>query len=363
MPAYKDEAHGTWFAQVSYRDYTGARQRTTKRGFKSKRDALKWEKEFVHKKEGALDMTLNAFYELYESDIKPRLKLNTWLSKEHIIQTKILPYLGDLKISEITTSDVLHWENEIQSHRDKSGAGYQQTYLRTISNQLSCMFNHAIRYYGLKSNPMLKAGKMGAKKSPVEMQFWTRDEYLRFREAIMDKPLSFLAFEVLYWTGIRMGELLALTPADFDERSHMLTINKSYQRLKGKDVITSPKTPKSTRAITVSPFLMEEVLEHVKVNHIRRNQRIFTLTKSFLHHEMKRGSNASGVKAIRIHDLRHSHVSLLIELGYSAMAIADRMGHEGIDITLNYAHLFPNKQVDMAADLEKLNRTRGAANE
>lgn len=88
---------------------------------------------------------------------------------------------------------------------------------------------------------------------------------------------------------------------------------------------------------------------------VQPNDRIFTITKSYLHHEMDRGSKSAGVKRIRIHDLRHSHVSLLIEMGFSALAIADRVGHESIDITYRYAHLFPSKQAEMA---DKLNMER-----
>lgn len=86
---------------------------------------------------------------------------------------------------------------------------------------------------------------------------------------------------------------------------------------------------------------------------IGENKRIFQITKSYLHHEMDRGAKVAGVKRIRIHDLRHSHISLLIEMGFSALAIADRVGHESIDITYRYAHLFPNKQTEMANQLDR----------
>lgn len=158
MPTHKDEKKGTWFVQCSYRDYTGSRIRTTKRGFSTRREALRWEKEFILKKEGALNMTMAAFYELYEADVKPSLKENTWNTKAHIIETKILPYLGDLKVNEITSADVLHWQNDVKELRDSSGQPLAQTYLRTISNQLSAMFNHAVRYYGLQANPMRRTG-------------------------------------------------------------------------------------------------------------------------------------------------------------------------------------------------------------
>ena len=83
------------------------------------------------------------------------------------------------------------------------------------------------------------------------------------------------------------------------------------------------------------------------------SDRVFPITKSYLHHEMDRGSKAAGVKRIRVHDLRHSHVSLLIDMGFSPVAIADRLGHESIEITLRYAHLFPSKQTEMIEKLEQ----------
>lgn len=89
---------------------------------------------------------------------------------------------------------------------------------------------------------------------------------------------------------------------------------------------------------------------------LKKKDRIFSVTKSYLHHEMDRGAKAAGVKRIRIHDLRHSHISLLIDMGFSAVAIADRVGHESIEITYRYAHLFPSKQKEMANRLDDLGK-------
>ena len=212
-----------------------------------------------------------------------------------------------------------------------------------------------MKFYGLKDNPAAKVGNMGKAKAR-EMLFWTQEEYKKFSEEMMDKPVSFYAFEMLYWCGIREGELLALTPADFDFDRETVTISKSYQRIGGRDIITDPKTPKSNRTIKMPEFLCEEMQDYIKqLYRIGKNDRLFEVTKSYLHHEMDRGAKAAGVKRIRIHDLRHSHISLLIEMGYSAVAIADRVGHESINITYNYAHLFPSTQSDMA---DKLNQFR-----
>lgn len=197
---------------------------------------------------------------------------------------------------------------------------------------------------------------MGKKKNR-EMLFWTKEEYLKFADAMMDKPMSYYAFEMLYWTGIREGELLALTSADFDFEKRTVTINKSFQHLNGRDIITSPKTEKSNRTIQLPKFLCDEMQDYLKMLYdVGLEDRVFPITKSYLHREMDRGAKEAGVKRIRIHDIRHSHVSLLIDMRFSATAIADRVGHESIDITYNYAHLFPSKQAEMA---DKLDMERG----
>lgn len=356
MPAYKDKEKGTWYVSFYYVNWKGERERKLKRGFPTKREALEFEREFLQQKTADLTMTFEAFVKLYVADMKNRIRQHTWQTKNSIIENKLLPYFKDKKMSEITPKDVIAWQNEMMDYRDENGKAFSPVYLKTLHNQLSAIFNHAVRYYELKSNPAAKAGNMGKEKTK-EMFFWTKDEYLKFADEMMDKPISFYAFEVLYWCGLRLGELLALTPADFDFEKKTLTVNKSYQRLDGQDIITEPKTSKSNRTISMPDFLCEEMQEYIKSLYGHRpTDRIFPITKSYLHHEMDRGSKAAGVKRIRIHDTRHSHVSLLIEMGFSAVAIADRVGHESIDITYRYAHLFPTKQNEIA---DKLSIERG----
>lgn len=356
MAVYKEEKTNTWRVIYRYTDWTGERKQSQKRGFKTKREALAWEREQLNKATADLDMTFASFVEQYTADMKTRIKENTWATKDHIIRTKLLPYFGKLKICNITAQQIITWQNEMLDHKNESGKKYSPVYLRSVNSQLSAIFNHAVRYYNLRENPCKKAGSMGKKKNR-EMLFWTKEEYLKFAEVMMDKPLSFYAFEMLYWCGIREGELLALTPADFDFEKCTVSITKSYQRLNGQDLITTPKTEKSNRIIKMPQFLADEMQDYLKQLYgIEPNDRMFTVTKSYLHREMDRGAKEAGVKRIRIHDIRHSAVSLLIDMGFSATAIADRVGHESIDITYNYAHLFPSKQTEMA---EKLNMERG----
>jgi integrase len=351
MSVYRDEGRGTWYVQASYHDSHVRRHRTTKRGFATKREAQAWERDFVALREGSLTMTLASFWEIYAQDRKPRVRESTWLTKEAIVRDKVLPFFGDTPVCEITPADVISWQNELSSHRDSSGAPYSPTYLRTVETQLSAILNHAVRYYGLARNPVLAAGHIGRKNSE-EMQFWSKDEYLRFSEAVMDKPDAWLAFEVLFWTGLREGEMLALTPSDIDLTRSRVSVTKTYQRLHREDVVGPPKTERSRRVVDMPRFLADELRDYVSQEGIGKKERIFKMDKGYLYREMRRGSALAGVKRIRVHDLRHSHVSLLIEKGFNVLAIAQRMGHESIDITYRYAHLLPNCQTEMATALE-----------
>ena len=352
MSIHKDNATGKWRVVYRYTDWTGETHQSSKRGFPTKREAQIWERELLLKKEAKLDMTFESFYEIYVEDMQNRIRDNTWGTKTNIARTKILPYFGKRKIGEIEPRDIIAWQNELLAIRQPNGKPYSASYLQKIHSQLSAIFNHAVNFYHLPSNPAQKAGNMG-KEEHREMLFWTKEEYLKFADAMMDKPVSYYAFEILYWCGLRMGELLALTPADFNFETHTLRINKSYQRLHREDVITPPKTLKSNRTIKMPQFLCDEMQDYLKMLYEpKEDERIFTISKSYLHHEMNRGSKVSGVKRIRVHDLRHSHVSLLINMGFTVLAIADRMGHESIDITYRYAHLFPSEQTQMAEQLD-----------
>lgn len=353
MPAYKDKNKGTWYVSFHYFDWAGKNVRKMKRGFATKKEAQEWEESFLRTKAASMDMTFAEFYTVYEKDVRPKLKENTWWSKEHIIRTKLIPYFGSRKMVDITVRDIIKWQNEMREYRDPAGKPYSPTYLKTVQAQLSCLFNHAVRFYELPSNPVHKAGALGSEDSE-EMLFWTKKEYLQFIPTMANKPYSYYAFELLYWCGIRMGELRALTAEDFDFEKNIVSITKSYQKIKGRDVITKPKTKKSTRKVYMPEQVAREMEDFISsIYGLQPDERLFPISKSYLHHEMDRGVKACGVKRIRIHDLRHSHVSLLINMGFSALAIGNRVGHESEKITYRYAHLFPSVQDDMAEALDE----------
>ena len=204
MAIYKNN-NGTWYVMIRYQDWTGARKQKCKRGFATRKEAADWELQFKLQKKASLDMTMESFCVLYEEDVRPSLKQSTWLTKENIIQKKILPYLGQRKVSEITAKDVMDWHNQMRKLNTKTGKYLSPTYLKTIHGQLSTIFNHAVKYYDLSTNPARKAGALGTEEGK-EMLFWTKEEYKLFAEEMMDKPLSYYAFQLLYWCGIRSGD-------------------------------------------------------------------------------------------------------------------------------------------------------------
>ena len=347
MKAEKDKKTGKWLIQYRYTDWQGKRRKSTKRGFATKREAEEWLRNFLITQKADFDMKFEDFWKMYCADMETRLREHTMRTKKYIVELKILPYFGNKRVNDITAADIRQWQNELIK------MGYSPTYLKTINNQLSAIFNYAVRYYDLKSNPCAKAGSMGKSKAE-EMDFWTGEEFRKFIDSVMNKRLSYMAFMTMYWTGMRMGELLALNPKDVDIEKKTISITKSYQRLGKKDVITPPKTPKSKRVITIPEFLAADIKDYMdSLYDLQEDDRLFPSTKYYLEHEMQRGIKESGVKRIRVHDLRHSHASMLIELGFSPLEIANRLGHEKVETTLNtYAHLYPNKQTKLAERLD-----------
>ena len=354
MPAYKDEKTGKWFAKFYYTNWQGIKKQKWKRGFATKKEALGFERDFLEKQSANPDMTFQNLYEIYMEDMAARLKQSTLLTKKTVLQTHILPFFGSKPINEIKASDVRRWQAKLMS----SPNNYSQTYLKKINTELNSIINYAKRFYDLNTNPCGKAGTIGKAKAE-EMDYWTYDEYIAFREGVKDKPLSYICFEVLYWTGMREGELLALSLADIDFDNKTISINRTYLRIEGKDVFTSPKTRKSKRKIPIPDFLCQELSDYIQSRYmLDADERLFPVTKSYLSHEMIRGCKNTGVKKIRIHDIRHSHASLLINQGCDALMLADRLGHEKVSTTLNtYSHLFPHKQQELVHSLESLQAT------
>ena len=199
MSAYKDKTQGTWYVSFRYIDWTGKKTQKLKRGFKTKKEALNYEKEFIRKTAADMKMEMNSFIQVYFEDKKNELKENSIRNKQHMMNKHIVPYFGTRKMNEITPAEIIQWQNAIQEK------GYSKTYERMIQNQLNALFNHAQKIYNLKENPCKKVKKMG-KSDANKLEFWTKAEYDRFIAGVEPGSEDYLIFEILFWTGIREGD-------------------------------------------------------------------------------------------------------------------------------------------------------------
>ena len=299
MSVYKDKNNGTWFVECRYTDWNGEKKRYKKRGFKTQREAKEYERDYLNKTHTDKHLTFKNLSELYLEDCKVRLKASTYEHKVFTFNKNIIPYFGRMHIEKIKPQTVRRWQTE------RIGKGYKETYLRSMHSQLSAVFNYAVRYCGLTSNPARDCGSMGSKNADT-MQFWTAGEFDRFDKAISSSPMLHTLFNLLFWSGMREGEALALTLSDFDFDNNIIHITKTYTVLKGGiETITLPKTKKALRDIDMPAFTMQLVRDYTsKLYGLRKTDRLFPTNKYYLGDTMTKGSELAGVKRIRIHDLR-----------------------------------------------------------
>lgn len=342
----------TYGIDFYYRDkLTSKLIKKRKQGFFTKGAAKKFKEEFLVNMENKVNISFSTLVNLYLEDCQARLKPTTFLNKKYLMELRILPFFEELKITEITPLHIRKWQTKLLN--DKKNL--KPTYLRSLNNQLNAVFNYAVKYYNLEKNPIRYCDPFGEKYAE-EMLFWTKEEFFKFREKIKNKEMSEVIFNLFFYTGMREGELLALTLDDFNFEKQEVSINKNLAKVGKKEIILPPKTKGSKRIITIPEFFCKKIKEFANKRYdYNSNERLFPVTKYYLHHEMNRGSKLFGVKRIRIHDLRHSHVALLIEMGVSILLISKRLGHDNPQTTLRiYGHLYPNKQREIADNLDNL---------
>ena len=348
MPVYKDEKHGTWYVKLYYTDWTGQKRQKMKRGFKLQRDAKEWEHDFLLQQAGESDMKFSALVELFLKDYKSRVKLSSYVTRESIINKHLLPYWKDTAINQIAPAGIRKWQQDII---DK---GYSQSHLHQINVVMVQLMGYAVKYYGLKQNPCNIAGSMG--RSDVRrLNFWTLEEFQTFLDTVRN-PLAKVAFQVLFFTGLRVGELQALTLADFDQESGTLQVSKTYHKFNKTDHITPPKTSRSNRVVTLPPFLVDILKEYIAHFYdLQQDDRLFSLvTPKELRAIIKNGCENTDIKCIKVHELRHSHVSMLIDMGFTPFLIAERIGDTPEMVNKVYGHLYPNRHQEVADKLNKL---------
>lgn len=343
MPAYKNNDRGTYYASFYYIDWMGQKHKKKKEGFRTKREAQAYERSFLDEQTGAPTMTFASLYDLYKQDCALHLKQSTMASKFAMIEKHILPGFKALHVNAITPATVRAWQNEVL------GKGYSPSYCYSLHRQLSAVLNFACRYYGLASNPAARAGSIG--RNEEHQAFWTLDDFRCFAMTLTD-PAQIMLFYLLFWTGCRIGEALALTWHDVGSDS--IRISKTLSYLHGGVYVRPPKTRESNRTVKLPSFLSMMLADYRRISSYT-GVRLFHTTSSAAARLLARHAKQAGLERIRLHDLRHSHASMLIQAGVPAIAIAERLGHKNAQTTLRvYAHLYQSTKDEVVSVLEKI---------
>ncbi len=354
MPSYKKD-NGNWYCSFYYTDYQGNRKKKKKEGFKTKRESEAWEREYILKYAGSPEMTFSSLYSLYLDDSKTRVKPTTYSNKKLIIDARILPYFKDKSIDKITPLDIRRWQNSLIDEQVLYGnRQLSEQYINKLKRILSAIFNFAIKYYNLSSNPCRYVDNLKP-QGKNEMNIWTESEFLSFLEGLDERQFK-LPFLILFYCGLRKGELYALTWGDIDLERGSININKTLGNISGEgEYIGSPKTQESNRIVKMPTIVVDEFKDYKsKTYAIKEHYRIFPYGDSTYADRLEKTAIKQGLPPIRLHDLRHSHISHLIHLGVDIVTISKRAGHSKPSITLDvYGHLYENTQDSVITALDK----------
>lgn len=353
MPAYKNTENNTWYVKFRYTDYTGAKKQKTKRGFARKKDAQEWEQDFLANLQKQPSLPFSDLVRVYLDDKRVNLKRISYETSKSRIKVWIEPYFNSQPIDSIDAAAVRQWQNELNVARNRNDKPLSDNYKQNLVVELSSIFAYAVKFYGLSVNPVSIAGNTAGKKTR-RCDFWTMEQFKQFLSTFSEHDEYYTIFMTLYWTGMRLGELRALTVADI--LPDRIKVNKTLHVINGEPVVTAPKTKKSIRDIYMTPQLAKLLTDYVgKLYRPKKSDRLFPVGDTTISRQFKSHAVAAGLPQIRIHDLRHSHASLLINQGYDALVVSERLGHESVMTTLQiYSHLFPSKQVEMIDKLTEI---------
>lgn len=366
--------------RVTYRYYdpaTGITKNTCKRGFKLKREAKKWiETELPsiiealeQKRKTISTMTMDELIEEYLFYKKMHVRITTFETKKHIIETKILPYFTGRLVVDIEPYDIMQWQHHLSESQRvvketvvsnsgkekvvKTQECYSDTYLRTINNQLVAIFNYAVAIRRLPTSPCKGLYKIGAKDAP-EREIWEPEEFARFIRTQEHNPLLYYAYCTLFWTGMREAELLGIRSKDLDFKNGIIYVKDGYHKVKGK-VDKGLKNGESLRTVKIPSFLADELREFIdSLGPMDPNARVFVTSKSTLLKHLHEGAAQVGVKDICVHCLRHSYISMCVYNGIPYTTISAQVGHSEFLQSLHYSHSYKNSGDFLVNALEQV---------
>lgn len=289
------------------------------------------------------NLTFNQVYCNYLNYISTRLKPTTILGIKRKFKNHILPIFENKNIYLINDNDFLKWENYVKN------LGYSDSFNNQVFSIIKLFFDYLKRFYNIENFP-LKFGKFkcyNTSQNKQDIDVWSIKDYKKFIKCVDDKIYHAL-FNLLFFTGVRKGEALALKFKDLNKNYISINHNITKEFFNGKRLEFDPKTKKSIRKIRIDYKLRHELNKLRKYyithyNNFNENFYIFGGTKPLATTTLERKKNyyckTANVKQIRIHDFRHSHATILYNNGIKIKYIQQRLGHADISTTLNtYVH-------------------------
>ena len=349
MAIYKDKKRNTWYFRV-YIKKDNKNIQKWKCGFKTKSVAKQAEIDFLNSNNYSLDCDIDMkFADLYDIYIKwkfQNLKPQSYRAITSRFNNHILPYFKDYKLKDINNRIYIEWKDSVLKNK------FSYKYNASLHGCMVSILNYAIDFYGLDKNIASKVGNFSKKDYIPKVNFWTIEEFNQFISYV-DDNVYYTLFHTLFFTGMRLGECLALNWTDIKE--DYISINKTLAKgkINGDYVITTPKTSTSIRKVSID-LKTKELLKDLKnyySKQINFNDKwfvfggLFALSQTTIGRKKDVYCKKANVKRIKTHDFRHSHATFLLSRNIPITVISKRLGHRDIQMTLNvYSHFIPEDE-------------------
>ena len=368
---------GNWIVDISngFDPITLKQRRLIRKGYKTKKEATEAEHylrsvELKERFYGA-KITVYMLYELLkEEDRINHRKISYINTQENNYNRHIKNYFSKVdNVGKLTYEDIYQFREHLrQKVAQNSDNPLSTNTINKIMILLKKIFDVGLRKGYYTTNPVKLLKKLPIEKT--KMQFWTVKEFQQFLTLFEPEEYNIkLLFTLLFFSGLRLGEALALTWQDIDFSTNTIHITKSVYVNKGVSYISSTKTKAGTRRIIINKKLSQELQywqqqqKHLLEQFTSDSMSLqvfqsspIMITKNSIEKQYKKILERDAtLKKIRIHDFRHSHASLLINQGEDYLVVKERLGHASITTTIDtYSHLYPSKQKDLADKLDDL---------
>ena len=350
MTAYRQES-GTWYVKFRYTDWTGKRRQTTKRGFKTKRDALKYEREILASAVHSPEMTVGALCDAFLADRKPRVRASTYANYEALFRRYIRPKLSDVQIKSVTATVMSGWQRWMLARENTRGKALSPATIQLANTACHALFRWAERMGYIGRSPLANLPTIG--HSVRRKGFYELDEYERFLAAGKgDKQYEAarLCFDVLFYSGMRIAEFYGVGGEDLDFSRNIIHVRKACN---AAGELCPVKNEQSVRDIPMPRAIMQRIKRYTKRLMELPDHQIWPLNYMPLYKILKKWANLADLPEITLHGLRHSHVSYLVSLGVPLPVISRRVGHANPSITLRvYSHFYKQDALNVGALLD-----------